>query len=406
MLVSHIIGDCPGCKQANCFGNVSVGHGTVLRGCLHCKYSHELWLPEVRKKVLYLDQFFFSGAFRGGDPRFVEAAARVKRAVQLQLLVVPYSSVHEDETLEWRGYRNLKSDDLMEFIKATSRGVEFEPDYQVERTQVTKAWNAFLKGEPRDFRLDSADAIGGEPNEWDDYYRVDVRGYHKDIELRRDLKRQSVDTLVEVFDQWQASTTTFEQDFNQEVNDAAKNYLDSYFKMAGRIVGGDYNALFDSPISSQVLEHMLHWIEDLPAKDQLPKCVAFFKSEHFRSVPELWISGHIYATLKAMVRRGAYANRGEARKRLNGFYQDVRHISLYAPYCDGFFMDQPMADLVRQPTVGLQDRYGVQVFSLNNLPAFFDWLDELEQGMSAEHLNGLLTAYPHLEAVVRSVKRG
>ncbi|RYD72258.1 MAG: hypothetical protein EOP84_23460 [Verrucomicrobiaceae bacterium] len=404
MLVSFIIGACPGCKQPKCFGNVSVGHGTVLRGCLHCQYRYELCLPEVRKKVLYLDQFFFSGAFRGGDARFVEAAARVKRAVQLQLLVVPYSSVHEDETLEWRGYKDLKSADLMEFIKATSRGAEFERDYQVERTQIEKAWSAFLRGESSDFLLDGADAIGGEPDEWDDYYRVDVRGYHKDVELRRDLKRQSVDMLVNVFDQWQTSTTTFEQDFNQEVHDAAKNYLDSYFEMIGRVAGGDYGALLDSPIVSTVLEHMLHWIEDLPAKEQLPRCFAFFKSEHFRNVPDLWISGHIYATLKAMVRRGAYANRDEARKRLSGFFQDVRHISLYAPYCDGFFMDQPMADLVRQPSVGLQERYGVQVFNLNNLPAFFSWLDELEQGMSAEHVNGLLRAYPYLEPVVRSVK--
>src|SRR5437879_2214812 len=61
-----------------------------------------------------------------------------------------------------------------------------------------------------------------------------------------------------------------------------------------------------------------------------------------------------------------YANRDEARRGLNGVFEDIKHIALYAAYCDAFLMDQPMAELVRQPTVSLEQRYGVKVFSLNN----------------------------------------
>ena len=136
-IVSYVLGDCVGCDAKNSFGNISIHDNYVRRGCKQCRYESTAWLPEIRKKVLYLDQCFFSGAFGGGDQRFVDAVERVKQVAHLQLLLVPYSSVHEDETQQWRGYNELTHTDLLEFIKATARGAEFEKDYSVERTQVT-----------------------------------------------------------------------------------------------------------------------------------------------------------------------------------------------------------------------------------------------------------------------------
>jgi hypothetical protein len=210
MLVTKVLGDCPGCGAKDRFGNVSV-HEHVLRGCKQCQYQSMVWLPEIRKKVIYLDQFFFSGALRGKDSRFKVAAERVKRMSRLQLLVAPYSSVHEDETHQWRGYEGMTKDQLMEFIKATSHGAEFEKDYNVERTQVLKAWEAFLKGRSPEYIFEDRDAIQGTLDEWDDYFRIDVGGYMRDIELKRQLKEGAVDELVKVLDQWQASTQTFDQ---------------------------------------------------------------------------------------------------------------------------------------------------------------------------------------------------
>lgn len=397
MLVTHILGDCPGCQGKDCFGNVAVYSDYVLRGCQHCRHELTVWLPEVHKKVLYLDQFFFSGAFRGGEAnaKFVEAAERVKQAARLQLLVAPYSSIHEDETRQWRGYDGLNNVDLLAFIKNVSHGSEFHQNYHVEETQVFKAWSAFLKGEPPEYVLERDDAIEGALDEWDSYYRVDVDGYYKDIELRRSLKAQSVDELITTFDDWQVSTQSFEQDVALEVAETAKIYLNTYITKLTRLAHGDYAALGDSPIVSQVVEQMLHCLpKDQPLDLQLKRCADFFKSEHFQQVPNLYISARIYPTLKDMVKRGAYANRKLARKRLNGFFEDVRHISLYAPYCDAFFMDQPMAELVSHPNIDLQGRYGVRVFSLNNLTQFFEWIDELESSMSDDHKAGIEAAYP------------
>jgi hypothetical protein len=95
-----------------------------------------------------------------------------------------------------------------------------------------------------------------------------------------------------------------------------------------------------------------------------------------------------------MVKRGAYADREKALKRLSGFFQDVMHVSTYAPYCNAFIMDQAMASLFADPRISLETRYGVKVFSLNNWSDFLAWLDELENGMTQEHCAGLAEAYP------------
>lgn len=395
MLVTRILGDCPGCRGRNHFGNVSVLGDHVLRGCMSCKYSTKVWLPEIRKKIIYLDQFFFSSAFRGREERLLNAARRIRQLSDLQLLVIPFSSIHEDETHQWRGFGGKNKEELMEFIKATSGGHQFEPAYEVERNQVTKAFQVFLTGSSAEFELKEHDAIKGNIHEWEDYFRIDVGFYFKDIERIRSLKRQAVENLVSIFERWRQTTDTFEQHVALEMSEAGKNYIDSYLEFVGRIARGDHTALFNAPIMSLVVESMLHCLprETLPEKG-LEQVRRFFASEHFAQVPYQWLSARIYAKLQDMIQSGAYTNREEALKRLSGFLYDVGHIATYAPYCDAFVMDQSMAGLVNDQRVKLEERYAVKVFSLNNWDELFAWLDALETGMTIEHKAGLSEAYP------------
>jgi hypothetical protein len=395
MLVTRIIDDCPSCGAKRSYGNVSVIGQELLRGCQRCDYRTSVYLPAIRKQVIYLDQFFFSHAFRGGDARFLEAADRIKRMTHLQLLVSPYSSVHEDETHQWRGYKDKTRDDLMEFIKSTSHGVTFERAYRIERTQVVKAFSAFLSNASVEYALESRDAIRGELDKWDSYFRIDVGTYTRDIELKRRLKTEAVRDLVILFDQWAQSTETFEQHVAIEMRDAGRLYVQAYLQMAGRIARGDFTAIIDTPITATVVEHMLELVPaSIMGPDRIQRCMDFFNSAYFAKVPNEWISARLFATLRDMVKRGAYSDRDEAKKRLTGIFDDIAHVSMYAPYCDAFVMDTPMAELVRQPTVSLEQRYGVKVFSLRNWDALFAWLDQLAASISDGHRAALAAVYP------------
>jgi hypothetical protein len=394
-LISYIWGDCPSCGAKNSFGNVAVRQSSVVQGCMHCRHQSELWLPEIQKKVIYLDQFFFSSALRGEDPRFNAAAERIKRMCHLQLLLAPYSSVHEDETHQWRGHDGMTKEQLMDFIKTTSRGAEFKKDYKIEQTQVLKAWRAFLEQKEPEYVLEQRDAIRGELDRWDDYFHIDVGGYNRDIELKRAIKNETTDALLNVLESWRESSQSFDEAVALEIRDAGRQYVSTYLKMIQRYAEGDMQAAFDSPIIAKIVESMMRWLpKEQPFKERIEQCFEFFNSQYFSHIPNEWLSSHIYATIRDTVKHGAFSNREKARSALSGISDDIKHVSFFAPYCDAIVIDKFMANVVCRPTVDLPNRYGVRVFSLNNWEELLDWLNNLEQNMSDEHRAGVERAYP------------
>ncbi|WP_042776331.1 hypothetical protein [Sinorhizobium fredii] len=391
-LVSYVLGDCPGCGAKNSFGNIDVYATRVSLGCGRCTYKESRSLPPITKKILYLDQYFFSHAVRGKDPQFTAAAKLIRELVGLQLLAVPYSDVHEDETHQWAGHEQL-----LEFIKSTAGGHEFSQTYRVELNQLNKAFEAFLKGQPAAYVPRREDALQDKIDIWDGYYRIEVGGYHGDVDLIRNLKGQAIDGLVALFPGWRGSTNTFEQDVGLEHEAAAKGYLDAYVTFVKRIAEGDFMALMNAPIMSQVIQTLMHHFpSEVAPPERMKHILAFLSSEHIHNTPYHDIQARMYATLKAMVKGGSYMNPEKSIARLSGFYYDVKHISTYAPYCDAFLMDNPMAEIVGRDTVGLTERYGVQVFSRNNWGDFIRWLEALKSGMTNEHKEALRIAYPSI----------
>lgn len=398
MLVTFVLGDCPGCGGKQQFGNVAVQGDRILRGCKCCKYHITIPLPKIRKKILYLDQFFFSNAFKMQDPRFVDVAHRIREISAQQLLVVPFSSIHEDETHLWSGYAGKNKYELMEFIKSTSRGHQFEPSYHVEELQIVKAFKAYLDNKPTAFDLEEIVAIKGDIHDWDDYYRIDAIGYHGDIDLIHSLKNETVESLIDLFPDWRVSTTTFDQDVKIEMQSSIKTYIQSYLKYATRLVNGDYDALIDSPTTSTIVQSLFYFFSnEISVDERFKRIYEFFNSHYFSEIPYQWIASRVFAALKREVKQGeAYKNRAKAISHFSGFLNDVQHISIYAPYCDAFVMDKPMAALLvkAKPYIDLEERYGVKIFSLNNWDQFSIWLDKLESDMSQIHREGLAAAYP------------
>ena len=68
-----------------------------------------------------------------------------------------------------------------------------------------KAWSSFLKGQSTEFIFEDRYAISSTLDEWDGYFSIDVGAYNCDTELKRTLKTEAVNELVNVFDEWQAS---------------------------------------------------------------------------------------------------------------------------------------------------------------------------------------------------------
>ena len=396
MIVTKVIGACPSCGVADVFGNVMVRKDHVLRGCKRCRYSERVLLPPLAKQIIYLDQFFFSTAFREGDSRFLEAAELIKGATAGQVLLAPFSSIHEDETHQWRGYDGRKKEDLMQFIKATSHGHKFEPNYTVEHDQILDAFESFLAGSTSEFVLDRQIALSADVDQWEDYFRIEVGGYRGNIELIRDLKKQGIDVLIDsVFPAWRSSIATFDKNVEIERRESARCYLKLYDDYIKRIDSGDYDALSDSPVESMIVRDMLRSLPDgTDTPEKFRRVNEFFASDHFANAPNGWISSRIFSVLREQVRNGAYRSPEESKRRLFGFPNDVKHISIYAPFVNAIVVDQPMAAILADGRVNVASRYGTRVFSLNNWQELLAWLQSLIDSMSTEHRRGLELAYP------------
>lgn len=394
ILVTHIIGDCPHCHSINSYGNISVTNNQLLQGCTNCTNSTSWPLTPLNKKILYLDQVFLSLTYRDNDERFVEAATKIKELTKKQLLVTPYSSIHEDETFQWRGYNEYTKEGLMEFIKSVSRGHEFNPAYAIERNQIINGFVKFIAQENNPEEVITSDAYNSTLNNWDDYFFIDVGRYIGEVELMRELRTEAVELLVRLFPEWRLSTNTFNEDVELETNAHIQIYLQEAINHAARIEAGDLSAVFNSPINSMFVFDLLRCCpSEIADEEKFRQIIDFFQSNYFSLLPYQKLSSQLFACLKDQVKRGAFQNQNRAITRLSGFFNDVKHVASYAPYCDAIFLDRAMAEMVMDNRINIESNFGSKVFSLSNWDQFIEWLDGIEAMISEQLQEDLNLVY-------------
>lgn len=380
-LVSYIIGACPSCGTPESYGNVSVGGNVLSRGCLYCRHWDRIPLPKLQKKIIYLDQFFFSHAFRGEHKMFVEAQERITNLALAQQIVAPYSNLHEDESQLWTERQRAP---LFEFIKQASGGHRFRYEYEVKSRQIHGAFDAFLAQGRTTHAVQPFDALDSDVNGWDGYVWIDVRSF---IEKHDDLKRRksaSTDQLLDAFSDWAQTPSTFADDVRFELLSSAKSYITMYVDYVQRIVSGDPSAFLTANENSMMIEGLLRYHDKLPATLRMQRIQAFFESEYFANVPYERIGSELFAVLRQRLREGGYKDREKNRKRFGGLFYDIRFISAYAPYCDAMVVDNLMYQWTTDPLIDLPKRFGVRLFSRRNWDEFLDYLADIAASQRPE----------------------
>lgn len=392
MIVTRVIGDCPGCKSRASFGNVFVHGHFLTRGCFHCNFKQEFFLPPLSKTVIYIDQFFFSHAFRARLPEFVHCTNLISDLAHDQLIICPISSVHETEAHQWR---HTQQKELWEFIKKTSRGRTFEAVYQVRHEQIVKGFTRFLAKEVTDFPIDRSDVLPHDINDWDNYFWIDVGREPDNVELTRKLKEEAITGLVNLFPKWRESKTSFQDHLAYELRMSGDGYVDLYLKMMSRIVSGDYMATIDSPIDSMIIETMLQCIDQNVGPEEQGMLVrSYFQSDYFAHVPYEFISSGLITVLRERVREGHFQNAEKALEKLKGFFFDLEFIAAYAPYCDAMFLDTAMHSLVSGKQFDLEKKYGTKFFSKSNWEEFITYLDTFRRSKTEELARAIELVYP------------
>jgi hypothetical protein len=389
-LVTYIIGNCPSCGAPESYGNVSVGGNQLCRGCLRCKHLDHLPLPALDKKIVYLDQFFFSHAFRGREGKFVEASDAIRDLALAQQLVAPFSKFHEDESGLWT---EQQRGPLIDFIKQTSGGHKFRDEYEVKSRQTHRAFEAFLARESTAHAVTRSDALDKDVNHWDGYVWVDVnlKPDHDDLKRR---KSGSTEQLLDLFETWAKTPSTFVEDVRTEIRSLAESYLSMYVEYVKRIASGDLSAFLTANENSMMVEGLLRYGDKLPASLRMQRLQAFLESDYFANVPHTRVGSELFALLRQRLREGAYKNRAKNRELFGGLLYDVGFIATYAPYCDAMVMDNLMYQWATDPLIDLPKRFGVRLFSRRNWDEFLAYLSDLAANQRPEIEAALKTIRP------------
>lgn len=394
MLITHYLRQpCPACGKAGNYGNVNVSGDTLNRGCNACGKWERIPLPDLRKTIIYLDQFFLSHAFREGQEDFVRAAERIRDLASRQLLVSPWSSVHEFETHLWR---HTSQADLWKFIKQSARGHQYSDSYHIKSAQIQRAFESFISGDEPVY-IDAHDSFHRNVHRWDDYVWIDVGRFIGDAEHIRKGKDQAITSLVGLFDEWAISRNTFEQDVIEEANGYARSLVQLYMQSIRAYMQGSIHEYLNAPADLGLVQSLMHRDSgELDHEERIKRVGAFLGSEVFRRIPNIDISCRLFAVLRRRVRDGQFSNREKSKGKLSGLFYDIDAISVYGPYSDAIFIDRAMHEWLGQEHSQIADKYSFRIFSAANWDEFHAYLDGIEKNCSEEIRSFLPIVYPRI----------
>ena len=371
---------CPKCGK-ELFGVLNIGPRHYSRRCKECLYpSHgeppaNFELPELQKKVIYIDQCAISEMMKALNPKtkahqkgsvdnfWVSLFERLDSLCKLQLVICPDSLYHMNESLVSPYYEPLKR-----MYEQLSNSVSFYDKATIERFQLYYHAKNWIMGKPEEkIDLDVKRIVHGNINAWQDMLIISVKqDYGTDWidQIRVDRERVS-EGLIEVFKRWQSEKSkAFDDWFDEECMGYGKIILRSYTKyleVYTQIVSGQVKLTIDNlfPPDSIILIKQIQDVfreSSVAECDIWPKTIEYLTSPYLKDVPFLKISSMLFA---ALARKAAA---GQKRLPNRGMVNDFTIVSSLLPYCDAMFIDNECRSYLQEHPLYDEIDYGTAVF--------------------------------------------
>ncbi len=208
---------CPKCGHET-FGVLLIRDNAYIRRCRDCWYSAEIRLPQLRRKVVYLDQFVISNLMKlvtpgakghekvKAHPFWQELHDLLIQLRHLRLIVCPYSESHENESLIFEFGDALKT-----MYENLGGGNSFKSFDTIKSEQIGELAYAWSEEREPEFDLDPSNVLARSPNGWDERFYVTVGNnpFVKAYELRR-ARNEMHATIARLFtDVWSVEKHDF-----------------------------------------------------------------------------------------------------------------------------------------------------------------------------------------------------
>jgi hypothetical protein len=403
--------ECPKCKKLNSFGVLMISGHHYTRRCRECWFTETYKLPEIKKKIVYLDQFVISnmmkainqklGKVKKVDPFWLKLFEKLDRLVKLQLIICPDSTFHRNESL-LSYYEALKK-----MYEHLSGGVSFYDPSTIRRFQIAEYFKQFIAGiEQPKLTIEAKNVILGQIDEWQDKIRISVDFKIQDDEIQRiKNSREAIhESLVDVFKRWQSEKNKKFQDwfmeegltFGRVVLQRYINNLINLIKISiGKLNITAEETLYlvmneESSLISDLLLYLPKTDREGISESNLKKISEFLLSKEMLNIPAIRINALLWASFAYQTAHG-----GRKRSPNKGMVNDIEMVSTLLPYCDAMFVDREMFGLLTLSYVkkDLETKYKTKIFAPSNKEEFLKYLDGIEKEASIDHLQKIKEVY-------------
>lgn len=403
MFISKPYKKCPSCGRCE-FGVSGIYDYMYTRKCCICGYTKSFDLPELKKKIIYLDQFVISNMMKSinkaagkidrVDKFYFELFKKLDRLNKLQLIICPDSPIHEEESLLASDFKSHKR-----MYEQLSRGLSFYHPDTIRRFQVYENFLGWFGKEMKELNIN--DVLLGSANidGWESRMFISVdRNIPQDyIDSIRKSKLVTLESIKKVTKVWKNQGRSFDYFYKEELDAFGPSIARCYFNN----LIDYYKSLFSNELQNTLLldslfsetSVLMSCIQrelngcGLNDEEVIKKSIEYLYSNNIKRVTSVVISSAIYASLAEQF----------SNFRLNeptqGFLYDVGAISSYATYCDALFIDNECRSLLS--TKGAISNYDLtgKLFSLSNKEDFMSYLDEIENSMSKSHYRKVKEVY-------------
>lgn len=378
---------CQKCSADNAVGTLWVGGNSLTRRCKNCGHKTHFDLPNLTKKVIYLDQNAISNLFivsstnntrLGNMYSFWKKVYDLsKRIFILQQAVFPLSDIHRNETLVF-----IDSQGLNLAHEMLGGDVSFVDSEAVIMAQTIDFLDRFLAGESSPLpKFDIEDAINGTKDAWISDLHItasmDFSVLAEEVRSERDAIGPAYDGLVK---HWQERRPSFREALRVELegygieNTKAMQLVAS--ELANAIERGDLDAAMkatEKRIYKQFTVLRAH-VEraGISKNESALKVFEFWRWEGNHQLPSNKISSYLFAALARRVSSGQRKIPG------NGIFNDFRAISTYGPYVDAIFLDNECANLLNEEPLRTDIGLSSKAFSTRTGERYINYLEDIE----------------------------
>ena len=385
---------CPKCGVEQ-FGILSV-HGTYYtRRCRNCWHTSEFLLPDIRKEIVYIDQFAFSNIMKilspdakghertASEPFWKELFETLGVVCHLQLVVCPDSKQHEYESLTSAFYKSLKRT-----YEHFSGGLSFYASDDIKCRQIARLTECWLKKEPATFNFDAQQITHGKLHEWADRIYITVDGVLDGlVDDLRTTRNEIHKGLQEVFEIWQREKKSFKEVFEAEKSAYTRSLVRAHWaqqkKVRDALMRGEMPCLNDMLPSQQylVLKQLQYTFDGAFGKAESSKAMAeFLRNGVMNDAPFNVIGASLFASLSQK------AAAGRKRPPNQGTSNDVDMLSTLLPYCDAMFVDNECRALWQDIPRDYKLPYPCALFSPNIGDEFLAYLRRIRDSATPEHM--------------------